>query len=377
MPINLAEEALSAINLGESSVTAIYEGNIRLYPNEVTVSIDGTQSQTGSPGTPMTALTWAISSTDVANYGFTTANESAATLTSLPAGWVGTYANAAGDIPTTGTWTITTTDGKFPLTGVNIVTGSLTRSNPETGFGTLSVTNTGNSTFTGISGTLTSTAFIGSVASVYAAAPVAVGASGQGNTDIGYMIDTSVGGWTGQLVSTTVAGGSAAIETNNGNGSYPAICGMTIRTSLTIAAIGTVSGTTTYTCNPYTSWQTPSTLILAGLNAPPWGGGTSAGPQANADTWYTGTAANVDNRASYQLNFVVSGGTYATPVNYNTYIVQGGPSWTHYSIAGTGSGTYTCTIQTTYGSRPDSPAWTTAASNGSGYGTGPVTSNMT
>ena len=207
----------------------------------------------------MTAFTWSISSTDTANYGFTTANASAATLTGLPAGWVGTYANGAGSIPTTGTWSITTVDGNFPTTSINILTSSLTRNNPETGFGTLSVTFVGNSTFTGISGTYTAQAFIGSVANAQAQAPTTSGNAGLGCTDIGYIMSAS---WSGSI-STTVSGGSAVIS---GTGST---C-IAVSTSVTIGAIGTVSGTSTYTCGYATGAQTPARTVSSGINAPPW-----------------------------------------------------------------------------------------------------------
>ncbi len=367
MPLNLAESALSVAKLGENNLAAMYLGEERIYPNVVTVSFDGGQSQTGTPGQPMTAFTLAVSSTDTANYGFTAANAAAATLTGLPTGWVATYANAAGSIPTSGTWSITTGDGNFPTTGINILSSSLTRNNPETGFGTLSVTYTGNSTFTGISGTYTSTQFIGSTASAGATAPTTSGNAGLGTTDIGYVISSSFSG----SVSTTVSGGTASISGVGGTA-------ISVSTSITIGAIGTVSGTTTYTCGYATGSQTPSRTVLSGINAPPWSGGTSNGPQALARSWYNQNDVDpVDYRASYRLKFDINGGTYTNPTIYPLSVSSGFGGWTSYSVSGTGSGTYTATVQSTYGSRPENPTWSTALSNGSGWGTGPVTSNMT
>ena len=367
MPLNLAESALSVAKLGENSLAAMYLGEERIYPNVVTVSLDGGQSQTGTPGQRMTGFTWSISSTDTANYGFTTANESAATLTGLPSGWAGTYANGAGSIPTTGTWSITTVDGNFPTTSINILTSSLTRNNPETGFGTLSVTFTGNSTFTGISGTSSAQAFIGSTASAGATAPTTSGNTGLGCTDIGYIMSSSFSG----SVSTTVSGGTASIS---GAGATA----ISVSTSVTIGAIGTVSGTTTYTCGYATGAQTPARVVSSGINAPPWSGGTSQGPQALARSWHaSGLTDPVDYRATYQLRFDMSAGTYTTPKIYPLGVSGGFGGWQSYSVSGTGAGTYTVELQSTYGSRPENPTFSTALSNGSGYGCGPVTSNMT
>ena len=232
MPLNLAESALSVAKLGENNLAAMYLGEERIYPNVVTVSLDGGQSQTGTPGQSMTAFTWSISSTNPASYGFTTANEAAATLTGLPAGWVATYTNAAGSVPTAGTWSITTTDGKFPTTGVNILTSSLTRSNPETGWGTLSVTYNATGQFTGWNGTHSATGFVGDVVSVSLEAPVTSGNAGVGNTTLGKIIGPTT--FNGQTISTTVAGGSASMWANTSNGAWPAECGISTATSVTM-----------------------------------------------------------------------------------------------------------------------------------------------
>lgn len=50
MPLNLAESALSVAKLGENSLAAMYLGEERIYPNVVTVSLDGGQSQTEHQG---------------------------------------------------------------------------------------------------------------------------------------------------------------------------------------------------------------------------------------------------------------------------------------------------------------------------------------
>lgn len=386
MPLNLAESALSVAKLGENNLAAMYLGEERIYPNVVTVSLDGGQSQTGTPGQPMTPFTWSISSTDTANYGFTTANQSAATLTGLPTGWVGTYANAAGSIPTTGTWTITTTDGNFPTTGVNILTSSLTRNNPETGFGTLSVTFTGNSTFTGISGTYTNSAFIGEVANAGTVAPVTSGNAGLGNTDIGYIIGPT---WSsGASASTTVSGGAAQIYSTTTGSSGSAAVAIAVTTTVTIGAIGTVSGTTTYGCSYATAGQVLARVENAGINSPPWGGGSSNGPQWFANRWGQVCADPKDTRNTFRMKVDITcsgsctyNAQYFEPVIERDCGSSGGGSppngWSSYSIGGSGAGTYTLTLQSTFGSRPEAPTYSTAPQNNSSYGTGPVTSNMT
>tara|TARA_R100000742_G_C4268066_1_gene86368 strand:- start:248 stop:1408 length:1161 start_codon:yes stop_codon:yes gene_type:complete len=386
MPLNLAESALSVAKLGENTLAAMYLGEERIYPNVVTVSFDGGQSQTGTPGQSMTAFTWSISSTDTANYGFTTANAAAATLTGLPAGWVATYANAAGSIPTAGTWTITTVDGNFPTTGVNILTSSLTRSNPQTGFGTLSVTFTGNSTFTGISGTYNASAFIGSTASAGATAPVTSGNAGLGNTDIGYIIGPT---WSNSAsASTTVSGGTASIGSTVQPSSGSAQVAISVGTTVTIGSIGTVSGTTTYSCSYATAGQVLARVENAGINSPPWGGGSSGGPQWYANTWGQNCGDPEDWRNDFRLKVdVTCSGSCSYNAQYFESVTQrdcgssGGGSppngWTSRTIGGSGAGTYTVTLQSTFGSRPEAPTYTTAPQNNSGWGTGPVTSNMT
>ena len=73
----------------------------------------------------------------------------------------------------------------------------------------------------------------------------------------------------------------------------------------------------------------------------------------------------------------MSAGTYTTPKIYPLGVSGGFGGWQSYSVSGTGAGTYTVELQSTYGSRPENPTFSTALSNGSGYGCGPVTSNMT
>jgi len=141
MPLNLAESALSVVKLGENTLSAIYAGETRVYPNQVQISIDGGQIQTGEPGDSIaTPLTYSVTPSNQSTKHWTSAQISAATLTGLPSGWTATF-SASGDFGLqTGTWSITTTNGLFPATDTDILTSSLTSTIAETSWGTVQVT---------------------------------------------------------------------------------------------------------------------------------------------------------------------------------------------------------------------------------------------
>ena len=165
MPLNLAESALSVVKLGENTLSAIYAGETRVYPNQVQISIDGGQIQTGEPGDSIaTPLTYSVTPSNQSTKHWTSAQISAATLTGLPSGWTATF-SASGDFGLqTGTWSITTTNGLFPATDTDILTSSLTSTIAETSWGTVQITvNRSNGFGTGTTN-LTLKNFVGSSA---------------------------------------------------------------------------------------------------------------------------------------------------------------------------------------------------------------------
>ena len=141
MPLNLAESALSVVKLGENTLSAIYAGETRVYPNQVQISIDGGQIQTGEPGDSIaTPLTYSVTPSNQSTKHWTAAQISAATLSGLPSGWTATFSASGNFGLQTGTWSITTTNGLFPATDTDILTSSLTSTIAETSWGTVQVT---------------------------------------------------------------------------------------------------------------------------------------------------------------------------------------------------------------------------------------------
>ena len=114
MPLNLAQTAISVLRLGENALTAIYSGIVRVYPNEVTVSIDGANAstQSGTPGQSMNNLIYTVNPSSGSTSGWTAAQISAATLTGLPAGFTATFSASGGLGSQVGTWSIITSSSR-------------------------------------------------------------------------------------------------------------------------------------------------------------------------------------------------------------------------------------------------------------------------
>ena len=191
MPLNLAQTAVSALKIGENALTAIYSGIIRVYPNEVTVSIDGANasSQSGTPGQPMNAFAYTV--TPSGNYGWTSAQIAAATLTGLPAGFTATFSSSGSLGSQTGTWAITTTDGNFPNTDTAITVASLTSTISETQYGTVVINIVGTGSVGVIGGGQQSYTISGSNFIGLTIGGTVAGTSAGAYTDVGTLLNST------------------------------------------------------------------------------------------------------------------------------------------------------------------------------------------
>lgn len=334
MPLNLAQTAISALKIGENALTAIYSGITRVYPNDITVSIDGANasSQSGTAGQPMNPLIYIVTPSNASNYGWTTAQISAATLTGLPAGFTATFSSSGSLGSQTGTWTITTTDGNFPNTDAAITVASLTSTISETYWGTLAVSWSGNVD----NGTVNYSEFLGTTITATRNNP------SSGWTPVGQLytnvtIGTGIQHTSGQAPSSTSLTGvgdykvtASAVYTINSIG--------TTTTSLTVGIQTQASGSWTV------DYQVPS---------PPWSSNPSTGIQTNVNVqWVVSSPYPKDPRQAYRIEYEWTNtqagqpssgtGTFGSAVGAAPQ--ANGSSSIFYSTSKTGQGSYTIKV---------------------------------
>ena len=311
MPLNLGESALSVIKLGESTLTAIYAGDTRVYPNQVQISIDGGQVQTGEPGDPIsTPLTYTVNPSNQSTKNWTAAQIASATLTGLPSGFTASFSATGGFGSQVGTWSITTTNGQFPSTDTNILTSNLTSTIAETDYGSVSLTvNKSGSMGSGTS-TLTFTNYVGQTAS-------------SSLTGVEY---TQVG----QYVNTTYQTGTSGLTNNSGvtmSGSWvngTSVYYKQFNFTCTIPSTGTSNSNVSLFGESV--GQSPGTYqaISVGVNAPPWQ--TASNVATYVAAWYVSSSAPRDPRAKAIFTIRnVSGSSYNTSFNLG---IQGGTGTT-------------------------------------------------
>jgi hypothetical protein len=311
MPLNLAQTAISVLRLGENALTAIYSGIVRVYPNEVTVSIDGANAstQSGTPGQSMNNLIYTVNPSSGSTSGWTAAQISAATLTGLPAGFTATFSASGGLGSQVGTWTINTTDGLLPAVDTAIAVGSLTSTIAQTGWGSINVSIQGLSYWNNGSGTITG--FVGSTGSV--------GASGSTVTVIGVTIATLGTGSVNSSVSVTSNNFPA---TNTANVIYE-IPGPPWNVNPT-------SGVQCFTTNYYQAGTPTTDGRIQTRSIASWTG-TSSG----SVTFAGGGISGSRQPQSYQNNSMRPGsGSYTITTESNfgqsnsgTYVTQNSVSW--------------------------------------------------
>lgn len=339
MPLNLAQTAVSALKIGENALTAIYSGIIRVYPNEVTISIDGANasSQSGTPGQPMNSFTYVVTPSNVSNYGWTAAQIAAATLTGLPAGFTATF-SASGSLGSqTGTWTITTTDGNFPNTDTAITVASLTSTISETTWGSIQISFSGSAW---PSTTQTRSNFVG----------LSVG--GSVSQDSAYY--TSVGtliGSMGSLGGSVTSGQPATSVTASGTNSYVASIGA----NYTIQGIGTANSSVSITGSIGGTFGARAPIME--INGPPFSSNPSTNIQCYFKVgWNNTQSLAIDSRVRWWGFTEFTGGSYSSPYyfvqQYQLALISptSGQNNTFYQYnPGTGSGSYTINIQTNVG----------------------------
>ena len=330
MPLNLAQTAISVLRLGENALTAIYSGITRVYPNEVTVSIDGANAstQSGTPGQSMNNLIYTVNPSSGSTSGWTAAQISAATLTGLPAGFTATFSSSGGLGSQVGTWSINTTDGLLPAVDTTILVSSLTSTIAQTTYGTLNISISGSDV---IATTVSRVGFVGTNTSVTAV--------GTYITDVGYLIG-NVSGMSGsyssgQNYTSFVAGGVNSYR-------ITATFYYTINSGTTNAS-ATTSG---YGTGIFTARQ-PSYLI----SGPPWNTNPTPNIQCFLNNYYGSTGPVIDNRVRTWSYTDFTGGTVPSPYNFEqNYNLQTSSNPRFYQLyPGSGSGSYTINTQTNFG----------------------------
>lgn len=349
MPLNLAESALSVVKLGENTLSAIYAGETRVYPNQVQISIDGGQIQTGEPGDSIaTPLTYSVTPSNQSTKHWTSAQISAATLTGLPSGWTATF-SASGDFGLqTGTWSITTTNGLFPATDTDILTSSLTSTIAETSWGTVQVTVNRSVGFGTGTTNLTLKNFVGSSA----------GATVQGTetTRVGRYVNPAYN--TGGLTNNS---GVTCTGSFNNSPYYAKIHTV----NCTIPSTGTSNSNVSLTSPSANSAPLMYEVPSFGVNAPPWQSPTGAAMYSLTQCWYIGLNGSqfIDPRLRFRLKY--SNVTGSSDVNYTgemfpnnnyngTASLPPSPSWQSRYISANNfsgrasSGYFTVTIESNY-----------------------------
>jgi len=338
MPLNLAQTAISALKIGENALTAIYSGIIRVYPNEVTVSIDGANasSQSGTPGQPMNPFIYVVTPSNVSNYGWTDAQIAAATLTGLPAGFTATFSASGGLGAQSGTWTITTTDNNFPNTDTSITVASLTSTISETTWGSIQISFSGGAW---PSTTLTRSNFVG----------LSVGAS-VSQDSIHYQPVGTLISSTGSLVGSVTSGQPSTSVTAGGTNSYVA----SITANYTIQGIGTANSSVSITGGIGGTFGARAPIME--INGPPFTENPTTNIQCYLKVgWNSTQSTAIDYRVRWWAWTDFTGGTYSrydfaqqSPLSVISPTPGQGNSFYQY-YAGSGSGSYTINIQTNIG----------------------------
>ena len=348
MPLNLAQTAISVLRLGENALTAIYSGITRVYPNEVTVSIDGANAstQSGTPGQSMNNLIYTVNPSNGSTSGWTAAQISAATLTGLPAGFTATFSASGGLGSQVGTWTINTTDGLFPAVDTAIAVGSLTSTIAQTGWGSISVSIQGLTGYWG-NGSGTITGFIGSTgsASAYSATNY--------YTQIGYVITALGTGFT----TSNISGQAFTSASQGGIGSYR----MSATFNYTVQSTGTVNSSVSVSSNNYpstygiqTAWEIPG---------PPWNTNPVQGVQAYSRVYTSPATGNTNNYNDPRWKYNVIASWTGTSTGSATQVAtrnipngnQGAVLYTNSSMR-PGSGSFTINMYTNQGNANSNPA---------------------
>ena len=356
MPLNLAESALSVVKLGENTLGAIYAGETRVYPNQVQISIDGVQVQTGEPGDAITTpLTYSVTPSNPATKVWTQAQLNAATLTGLPAGWtasisapvypdMGIFGNQ------TGTWSITTSNGLFPSADVNILTSSLTSTIAETGWGTVQVTVNRSGGFGTGTTNLTLKNFVGSSAGTTVL--------GTDELAVGSYVNTAYN--TGGLTNNSGVTCTGAFNNNPYWVKRHSV-------SCTIPSTGVSNSNISLTSGSAYTGALPYMQPSFGVNAPPYQTPVQGSSlQSSSQVWYINRTSSsiIDPRLRGRLKF--SNVTGSSTVLYSILIYpnanSGGtaslpppPSWLSNSqpldnFSGrASSGSYTVTMTTNWG----------------------------
>jgi len=333
MPLNLAQTAISVLRLGENALTAIYSGITRVYPNEVTVSIDGANAstQSGTPGQSMNNLIYTVNPSNGSTSGWTAAQISAATLTGLPAGFTATFSSSGYLGSQVGTWSINTTDGLLPAVDTAIAVGSLTSTIAQTGWGSINVSIQGSSYWNNGSGTITG--FVGSTGSV--------GTSGSSVT----LIGTTIAALGTAFSTSNVSGQPFTSSSQGGIGSSS----MSATFNYTVQSTGSVNSSVSVSSNNFISTNTAN--VVYEIPGPPWNINPTPGVQCFTTNYYQAGTPTTDSRLQVRSIASWTGSSNGSATIPHPTSISGSRQPISYSNNSMrpGSGSYTITTESNFG----------------------------
>ena len=275
------------------------------YTSEVTVSLNGGQSRTGSPGSSgFGSMYFDVSAPS--GRGFTNTDAGNASINSgLPSAFTYNFSRTG---TSTGRYYITTPDGNYPNDSYALQSSNFTVSTPSTPLYTLTVSFSG--TFTG---TGSSTVFQGSNAGV-----------GRNRTSSFATLYNNNATGSGSGVSVSGYGSS---QVNQGVGASRSMNG---------------NFSTNVSTNASSSDQW-ARVPSGGINSPPWGNGGSQNAQAFVTCYYPSQSL-VDSRVSACCQFNFSTGVQQ---NYGLWIRPDATN-SFYQHFTPGSGTYTVSVKSNH-----------------------------
>lgn len=249
------------------------------YSSVVTVTLDGGQSRTGTPGASgFGSMTFDV--TAPSGRGYTSTDRANATLTGLPSAFVASFATTG---TSTGRWSITTTDGNFPDDDYALLTANFSISNPSTPIYTFTANWQG---YQGSpSATTSTTAFQG------------CGASLNRSTSTGI----------GCVFFQPAAANAPSPFIANATG----VGGINASTNVSISALNSNCSTNvSYTHSP--GYQTDAQPPSAVIQHPPWNFGTGCAvgdPTTFTQIYYNPGQTCIDNRVRAHVCISLNGGS--------------------------------------------------------------------
>ena len=284
------------------------------YSSVVTVTLNGAQTKTGSPGASgFGNLTFNVNAPS--GRGFTPTNATQVSINSgLPTpAFVANFTRTGTSV---GQWRITTPDGNYPNDSYALQTSNMSISNPSTPLYNLAVTFSGN-----FSGTSNSTVFQGSTASIN---------RNTSTSTVGTL-------WSNNAYKGSSTSGLTVNVYGSGQVNQGANASRTLNSNF--------SGNASIFTNGADQWARPPS---GWVGAPPWQGGSSQNGQTFFQLYYSPSSLAIDPRVSGQLRWngpfgQSQQGVPITPAANNQF----------YQKYLAGSGTYTVSLHSNHAGYPN------------------------